>query len=625
MDLKELPRAVRAELRSLPTDRADEVGAYLLMAGKLIDTDPASAYAHAEAARRRAARLPVVREATAEAAYAAGEYAVALSEFRALRRMNGGVDYVAAMADCERALGHPDKALKLIHEALTETVDFNQRVELRLVEAGARQDLGQGDEALRLLRAEIEQAGGRGSRLTRARLRYGYADALETAGDADGAERWFAAAASLDTDGETDAQERVEKLQGIVLEIDEDAFDDGPESAERAQDAGAGDEADGDDESTGDDLDADEIEASDIEAAQEGAETDDDDEPAPASETDDDQSTDDEVETSVIAGHDVALFDLDGVIYLGPNAVEGAHEGVEALKARGVRVVYVTNNAARSGAVVAGHLTELGFPSTEDDLVTSAQAAQGLLERELEPGSKVLVSGTQNLIDHVIAAGMVPVTSATDEPVAVIQGYDPQMTWPRLDEVGFAVQNGATWYATNTDSTRPTDRGLVPGAGAAIAAVRSTVNHDPIVVGKPHRPLLEEAVRRTGAENPIFVGDRIDTDIQGARRVGMDAFMVFTGAHGKRDLLLAPEDGRPTAIGWNVPALLDPPRVAQVRDNKVVCRRAAVVVRRGRAEIEGPLETREQQLDALWALAQAVWARKVSDWSDAVTALDLIP
>jgi len=329
--------------------------------------------------------------------------------------------------------------------------------------------------------------------------------------------------------------------------------------------------------------------------------------------------------SALIDGHDVALFDLDGVVYRGADPVPGAAAGVAALAERGVRTMYVTNNAARPAQTVADQLVRLGFHATVDDLVTSAQAAAGLMRRELPAGAKVLVVGTQNLADHMIEAGFVVVSGADEAPDAVVQGYDPQLTWPQLDEAAFAVQNGARWYACNTDSTRPTDRGLVPGAGAAIAAVRSTVNHDPIVVGKPHRPLLEEAVRRTGAENPIFVGDRIDTDIQGARRVGMDAFMVFTGAHGKRDLLLAPEDGRPTAIGWNVPALLDPPRVAQVRDNKVVCRRAAVVVRRGRAEIEGPLETREQQLDALWALAQAVWARKVSDWSDAVTAHDLIP
>lgn len=224
LDLRELPRPVRAELRSLSPEVAEIVGSHLLMAGRFIGTDPPLAYAHAEAARRRAARLAVTREATGEAAYAAGEYAVALHEFRALRRMNGGVEFVAAMADCERALGRPDRALKLVREGLDTKPDFAHRVELRLVEAGTRFDQGQAAEALRVLRSEIEASAGRGTRKARAALRYGYADLLERSGDADGAERWFAAAAALDETNETDAHERVARLQGMVLDVDEDAL-----------------------------------------------------------------------------------------------------------------------------------------------------------------------------------------------------------------------------------------------------------------------------------------------------------------------------------------------------------------------------------------------------------------
>lgn len=247
MDLRDLPRAVRAELRSLSQEMAEVVGAHLLKAGELIGTDPQLAYRHAEAARRRAARLAVTREATGEAAYAAGEYQVALHEFRALRRMNGGTEFLAAMADCERALGHPDKALKLAREGLAAQPDFNQRVELRLVEAGARLDLGQAPEALRLLKHEIEASAGRGSRSARAGLRYGYADLLERTGDAAGAERWFVAAAALDTDGETDAADRVAALQGLVLDVDEESLV-GDEDADVAVEGAdvAGDHAEAD-------------------------------------------------------------------------------------------------------------------------------------------------------------------------------------------------------------------------------------------------------------------------------------------------------------------------------------------------------------------------------------------
>ncbi len=266
LDLRELPRAVRAELRGLTPELAQVVGAHLLMAGLLIETDPKLAYQHAEAARRRAARLSVTREATGEAAYAAGEYQVALHEFRALRRMNGGTEFLAAMADCERALGRPEKALKLVREGIDAQPDFNQRVELRLVEAGSRVDLGQVPEALRLLKHEIEASAGKGSRGARARLRYGYADLLEQTGEAEAAEKWFAAAAALDTDGETDADDRVARLQGLVLDVDEDSLvgDPEPEVEQGPEaDSEAADEIAEDDDTDVADEVADEVEGAD--------------------------------------------------------------------------------------------------------------------------------------------------------------------------------------------------------------------------------------------------------------------------------------------------------------------------------------------------------------------------
>ncbi|HRA06337.1 MAG TPA: tetratricopeptide repeat protein [Propionicimonas sp.] len=191
------------------------------MAGQLIDTDPELAYAHAEAARRRAARLPITREATAETAYAAGDFSTALSEFRALRRMTGGNEYLAAMADCERALGRPQSALKLVKEGLASDPDAVVEIELRLVEAGVRADSGQTAEALRLLKAGIESVGTRGPKVSRARLRYGYADLLERTGDSEQAERWFDAVVRLDPDNSTDAADRVAAIRGVVIEYDE--------------------------------------------------------------------------------------------------------------------------------------------------------------------------------------------------------------------------------------------------------------------------------------------------------------------------------------------------------------------------------------------------------------------
>ncbi len=225
VDLSLLSRGVKAELRSLTVEHAEVVAAHLAAAAELIDTDPELAYAHAEAARRRAARLPVVREAAGTTAYAAGEFAAALNEFRALRRMTGTDDFLAVMADCERALGRPAAALKLVKEGLAAQPPIASRVELKLVEAGARDALGQRDEAVRLLRHEIELLGARGPKNARARLRYFFAQLLAEAGSVDEAEKWFASAVRLDPDDETGAAEALAELQGMSIEFDDTADD----------------------------------------------------------------------------------------------------------------------------------------------------------------------------------------------------------------------------------------------------------------------------------------------------------------------------------------------------------------------------------------------------------------
>ncbi|MDO4785183.1 MAG: hypothetical protein Q3997_08900, partial [Propionibacteriaceae bacterium] len=206
-----LPSAVKAELKGLSREVADIVGAHLVAAGELIDENPELAYRHAEAARRRAARLPVVREAAAEAAYAAGEYAVALREFRALRRMLGSVDYLAVIADCERALGRPRAALDTLREADPATLSANQRIEALIVEAGARSDLGQQGEAIRLLENAIRTA--KGPRLALGRLRFAYAELLVAAGHAASAKEWLRAVANFDPDDELGASVRLAELE----------------------------------------------------------------------------------------------------------------------------------------------------------------------------------------------------------------------------------------------------------------------------------------------------------------------------------------------------------------------------------------------------------------------------
>ncbi|MFT4228138.1 HAD-IIA family hydrolase [Micropruina sp.] len=324
----------------------------------------------------------------------------------------------------------------------------------------------------------------------------------------------------------------------------------------------------------------------------------------------------------IIDAHDVAFFDLDGVIYLGPIAVPGAVEGIRDVTASGARVMFVTNNAARSAAVVAEHLNSLGFVAGPDDLITSAQVAAGVLAETLTAGSLILVAGTQNLVDLLVEVGFRTTDSADDNPDAVVQGYSPNIPWALLDEAGIAVQRGATWYATNDDATRPTDRGLVAGLGAQLAVVGMTVRpRKPIVFGKPHAPMLDFAVSHTGAERPIFVGDRIDTDIMGANRAGMKSLLVFTGAHGKHDLLAAGLGDRPNYIGADLRALLEPARVATQEGHSWRCGAARAQLHDGRIQLDGDLATQAGQLDALWALANLSWATD-ADPADSLAKLD---
>ena len=326
----------------------------------------------------------------------------------------------------------------------------------------------------------------------------------------------------------------------------------------------------------------------------------------------------------LIDGYDCAMFDLDGVLYLGPAAVPGAAAAVEELRRGGVRLGYVTNNAARTPAAVAAHLRELGIPADVSDVVTSSQAGARMVASELEPGAKVLIVGTQALADEVARVGLTPVWSSADQPEAVIQGYDPSMTWPRLDDACYAIQAGARWFATNTDANRPTDRGRVPGAGAQINVVATSVPGEPQVAGKPYRPLMDETIARLQAARPIFVGDRIDTDIIGAFNVGMDSLFVFTGTHGKRDLLGAPPQGRPTHIGFGLEALLEPAREIESTATEAKCNAQRVTLNHGQLKLATTPATRTEQLDALWALLHLAW-RDGADGHEAAAQLDLLP
>lgn len=258
----------------------------------------------------------------------------------------------------------------------------------------------------------------------------------------------------------------------------------------------------------------------------------------------------------LVRTYDVALLDLDGVVYVGPQAVAGVPESLAAVRAAGMRLAFVTNNAARTPAVVAEHLTALGVPADPVDVITSAQAAAHYLEDRLGTGSRVLVIGTTGLQEALRERGLVPVDSADDDPAAVVQGYSPDLDWRQLAEGAVAIRRGLQWVATNADPTVPSARGPLPGNGSLVAALRHATGAEPIVTGKPAPAMHLESVQRSGAQRPIVVGDRLDTDVQGANAVGCASLLVLTGVTAPADLLGAGPLLRPTYIAPDVGGLL---------------------------------------------------------------------
>lgn len=216
IDPRELDREVRGELRSLSKETADAVARHLIAAGRLLEVDPEKALAHAYAARAHAARIGAVREAVGIAAYLTGEWQVAISELRAVRRMSGNESHLAILADCERALGRPERALELFRSPEAAKLPVPERMELLIVASGARRDLGQDEAALVMLQVpELEH---KRAAPWLARLRYAYADTLTDAGRDEEARQWFARAAEADADDVTDAAERLLELDGVLIE-----------------------------------------------------------------------------------------------------------------------------------------------------------------------------------------------------------------------------------------------------------------------------------------------------------------------------------------------------------------------------------------------------------------------
>lgn len=308
-------------------------------------------------------------------------------------------------------------------------------------------------------------------------------------------------------------------------------------------------------------------------------------------------------------GVDAVLADLDGVVYAGPGALPHAVESLNAA-AKIARLGYITNNASRTDASVAAHLSSLGLQVAPADVITSPQAAMRLLADIVPPPATLLIVGGEGLVDEAEKAGYTVTRSADDAPDAVVQGFAPEVAWTDLAEAAFALkvpedEGGIPWIATNTDWTIPRERGVAPGNGTLVSAVHTAIGRLATVAGKPEVPIFEEAMARFGAQSPLFIGDRLDTDILGAVRAGIESALVLTGIDRPKHVLAAPEGSRPTYILSDLRELHQPYPATSVNDGVHSVNGASVRVSGADVEIvaEG-----DSQIDLLRAGAAAIWA-----------------
>jgi glycerol-1-phosphatase len=319
--------------------------------------------------------------------------------------------------------------------------------------------------------------------------------------------------------------------------------------------------------------------------------------------------------STLVEEHDCLLLDLDGTVFRGHEPTTGAVETLATVRAR---VLYVTNNASRGPSEVAQHLHAMGFGARPEDVVTSAQSAANLLASQIRPGAVVLVVGTDALAAEISRVGLKPVRQWSDGPVAVVQGHSPQTSWPDLAEAALAIRGGALWVAANVDLTLPSERGLLPGNGSMVAALRAATNHEPQVAGKPQPTLLSDALARGSFHTPLVVGDRLDTDIAGANAAGLPSLLVLSGVSTADDMVRAAAWERPNYVAADLRSLYaraDSLRIGPHPAWRIDINPSQVIVRSTGRDSGDPLSV-------LRATASAVWNARPDDRPFTLTAGD---
>ncbi|UNK72036.1 HAD-IIA family hydrolase [Microbacterium sp. H1-D42] len=310
-----------------------------------------------------------------------------------------------------------------------------------------------------------------------------------------------------------------------------------------------------------------------------------------------------------LTDRDALLADLDGVVYAGPSALPYAIENLNRA-GESMRLGYITNNASRTDADVAAHLTDLGLSVAPDDVVTSPQAAMRLLTTMVPAPATILIVGGEGLVVEAEKAGYTVTRSAEDSPAAVVQGFAPEVAWTDLAEAAFALklpeeEGGIPWISTNTDWTIPRERGVAPGNGTLVSAVHTAIGRLSTVAGKPEKPIFEEAVARFEAQRPLFLGDRLDTDIAGSVSAGIDSALVLTGIDRPKHVLAAPQGSRPDYILADLRDLHESYPVTSEQDGVFTVNGASVQVVDADVQI---LAEGDAQIDLLRAGAAAIWA-----------------
>jgi glycerol-1-phosphatase len=253
--------------------------------------------------------------------------------------------------------------------------------------------------------------------------------------------------------------------------------------------------------------------------------------------------------------YDAFLFDLDGVLYRGPEVVPGAPEAIARLRASGKRVAFVTNNSGRTPDGVAGLLSGLGIAASSGDVETSALvtahelAARGITE--------AFVVGEEGILDALRDVGIALAGPGADRTEAVVVGWDRQADYEKLRRASLLVERGAPLFATNADASYPAADGNWPGAGALLAVVEMTTGARAEVFGKPEPPIMLAALERAGGGTPLVIGDRMETDVAGALGLGWDSLLVLTGITHREDL--AGSTIAPTFVGDDLAVLFAPP------------------------------------------------------------------